>query len=52
MSGKKHVFKMIPGKEVFRKTPTTRIKWPEGNDPTMPIKKVELVSLDDKNDVV
>ncbi|CAN2142489.1 Uncharacterized protein WSPTPLR_02610 [Wolbachia pipientis] len=52
MSGKKHVFKMIPGKEVFRQTPTTRIKWPEGNDPTMPIKKVELVSLDDKNDVV
>ncbi|BEP31937.1 MAG: hypothetical protein WBIAU2_01640 [Wolbachia endosymbiont of Drosophila biauraria] len=52
MSGKKHVFKMIPGKEVFRKTTTTRIKWPEGNDPTMPIKKVELVSLDDKNDVV
>ncbi|AAS14637.1 hypothetical protein WD_0975 [Wolbachia endosymbiont of Drosophila melanogaster] len=37
---------------MFRKTPTTRIKWPEGNDPTMPIKKVELVSLDDKNDVV
>lgn len=51
MSGKKHVFKMIPGKEVFRKTPTTRIKWPEGYDPTMSIKKVELVSLDDKNDV-
>ncbi|WP_338482588.1 MULTISPECIES: magnesium transporter MgtE N-terminal domain-containing protein [unclassified Wolbachia] len=51
MSGKKHVFKMVPGKEVFRKTPTKLIKWPEGYDPTMSIKKVELVSLDDKNDV-
>lgn len=53
MSGKKHVFKMVPGKEVFRKTPTKLIKWPdEGYNPTMSIKKVELVSLDDKNDVV
>ncbi|MFT0820442.1 MULTISPECIES: magnesium transporter MgtE N-terminal domain-containing protein [Wolbachia] len=51
MSGKKHVFKMVPGKEVFRKTPTKLIKWPEGYDPTVSIKKVELVSLDDKNDV-
>ncbi|OAM02214.1 hypothetical protein [Wolbachia endosymbiont of Dactylopius coccus] len=34
MSGKKHVFKMMPGKEVFRKTPTRLISWPEGYDPT------------------
>ncbi len=53
MSGKKHVFKMVPGKEVFRKTPTKLIRWPdEGYNPTMSIKKVGLVSLDDKNDVL
>lgn len=51
MSGKKHVFKMVPGKEVFRKTPTKWIRWPEGHNSTVSIKKVELVSLDDKNDV-
>ncbi len=51
MSGKKHVFKMVPGKEVFRKIPTKWIRWPEGHNSTVSIKKVELVSLDDKNDV-
>ncbi|WP_341813358.1 hypothetical protein [Wolbachia endosymbiont (group B) of Germaria angustata] len=51
MSGKKHVFKIVPGKEV----PNNKIKfikWLDRDNSNASIKKVELVPLDDKNDRV
>lgn len=50
MSGKKHVFKMVPGKEVLKDQVRHNIDWSRTH--RTPVKKVELVPLDDKNDVV
>ncbi|GFR17270.1 mgtE_N domain-containing protein [Trichonephila clavata] len=50
MSGKKHVFKMVPGKEVLKDQIRHNIDWSRTHRTS--VKKVELVPLDDKNDVV